>query len=91
MSDDNKKTFHADAGKGDRPRGTGWDKYYSNFDAIFRKKDEANPDTLQVESLSSVGSKLGVLTVGSIGGDWSTVSVDAEGNITSKEPEVKDE
>lgn len=41
MSDNNTKTFHADAGKGSRPRGTGWDKYYSNFDAIFSKKDES--------------------------------------------------
>jgi hypothetical protein len=40
MSDNNTKTFYADAGKGSRPRGTGWDKYYSNFDAIFGKKDK---------------------------------------------------
>lgn len=40
MSDNNTKTFYADAGKGDRPRGTGWKNYYSNWDAIFGKKTE---------------------------------------------------
>jgi hypothetical protein len=85
MSDNNTKTFHADAGKGSRPRGTGWKNYYDNFDAIFGKKEEAKPEVLQVESLSSVGSKVGVLTVGTIGGDWSTVSIDAEGNVIRKE------
>jgi hypothetical protein len=40
MSDDT-KTFYADAGKGDRPRGTGWKNYYDNFDNIFGKKDES--------------------------------------------------
>jgi len=40
MTDKNTKTFHHDGGKGSRPRGTGWDKYYSNFDAIFGKKDK---------------------------------------------------
>lgn len=41
MSDTNTKTFHSDAGKGSRPRGTGWKNYYDNFDAIFGKKEEA--------------------------------------------------
>lgn len=37
---DTTKTFYADAGKGDRPRGTGWKNYYDNWDAIFGKKEE---------------------------------------------------
>jgi hypothetical protein len=52
MSDNNTKTFHADAGKGDRPRGTGWKNYYDNFDAIFGKKEKVEEENLVVASSS---------------------------------------
>lgn len=40
MAEENTKTFYHDCGKGDRPRGTGWKNYYSNWDAIFGKKED---------------------------------------------------
>jgi hypothetical protein len=53
MADNNTKTFHADAGKGDRPRGMGWKNYYSNWDSIFGKKEEAVEEENLVAAESS--------------------------------------
>jgi hypothetical protein len=77
MSDNDTKTFYADAGKGDRPRGTGWKNYYDNFDNIFGNKAVAVAPT--------DASCMGNLSTSEIGGDWSAVSIDAEGNVVRKE------
>ena len=85
MSGKNTKTFHADAGKGDRPRGTGWKNYYDNFDNIFGKKDESS-ETLQVNKLSDIGDKdVGVLVTGNIECDRNVVwKLNADGSIVKE-------
>jgi hypothetical protein len=84
MSDDT-KTFYADAGKGDRPRGTGWKSYYDNFDAIFGKKDTAS-EAVQVDKLSDVGDKdVGIIVTGNIECDPNVVwKLDADGSIVKE-------
>lgn len=85
MSNDNKKTFHADAGKGDRPRGTGWKNYYDNFDAIFGKKIEP-VDTLYVHNLTDLGDKqVGTIVTGNISCGPDVVwKVNADGSIVKE-------
>jgi hypothetical protein len=84
MSEENKKTYHWDSGKGSRPRSysVSQEEFGKKWDAIFGKK-EPEIESLQVDKLSDIGSvDVGTISFGLLNIADCDFKIDSEGNIT---------